>query len=291
MRHFILAVALVATLASLASEAPAADYEVPVLRGSSPDVGSPYVPAPPVYTSWGGFYAGAQAGYSRAGVDFTATIGPLISAILRNTTIESTVAGFNVLGAKDDTSSYNVGGFAGFNTQWDDVVIGFEVSYGHTNLNKMAADSESRSFINNGQAPANHTYQYDVTMVGSASVQITDIWTGRFRAGWVVGGFMPYGFVGGAVALANVTRSAMITGILTDITSSSSVTSPLILPGPLTLGQSNYFTFGYTAGGGADYMLTPAIFWRGEWEYIGFRDVKSAKVNINTLRTGLGVRF
>ena len=42
---------------------------------------------------------------------------------------------------------------------------------------------------------------------------------------------------------------------------------------------------------GADYMLTPAIFWRGEWEYIGFRDVKSAKVNINTLRTGLGVRF
>src|SRR6516162_5470798 len=142
----------------------------------------------------------------------------------------------------------------------------------------MAADSESRSFINNGQAPANHTYQYDVTMVGSASVQITDIWTGRFRAGWVVGGFMPYGFVGGAVALANVTRSAMITGTLTDITLSSSVTSPLILPGPLTLGQSNYFTFGYTAGGGADYMLTPAIFVRGEWEYIGFRDVKSAKV-------------
>ena len=69
MRHFILAVALVATLASLASEAPAADYEVPVLRGSSPDVGSPYVPAPPVYTSWGGFYAGVQAGYSRAGVE------------------------------------------------------------------------------------------------------------------------------------------------------------------------------------------------------------------------------
>ena len=150
---------------------------------------------------------------------------------------------------------------------------------------------EPQLLINNGQAPANHTYQYDVTVVGSASVQITDIWTGRFRAGWVVGAFMPYGFAGGAVALANVTKSATITGTLTDITSSSSVTSPLILPGPLTLGQSNYFTFGYTAGGGADYMLTPAIFVRGEWEYIGFRDVKSAKVNINTLRTGLGVRF
>ena len=38
-------------------------------------------------------------------------------------------------------------------------------------------------------------------------------------------------------------------------------------------------------------MLTPAIFVRGEWEYIGFRDVKSAKVNINTFRSALAVRF
>ena len=164
-------------------------------------------------------------------------------------------------------------------------------SYGHTNLNKAASDSESRSFINNGQAPANHTYQYNITVTGSASIQITDIWTGRFRAGWVVNGFMPYGFVGGAVALANVSRSATISGTLTDITSGGSVTNPLVLPGPLTLAQNNYFTYGYTAGGGADYKLTPAIFVRGEWEYIGFRDVKSARVNINTLRTGLGVRF
>jgi hypothetical protein len=64
MRHFVLVLALVA----LVTEAPAADYEVPVLRGSSPDVPSPYVPAPPVYTAWGGFYAGAQAGFSRAGL-------------------------------------------------------------------------------------------------------------------------------------------------------------------------------------------------------------------------------
>jgi opacity protein-like surface antigen len=156
-------------------------------------------------------------------------------------------------------------------------------------LNKVAADSEERIF----NPPADTTHKYDVTVVGSASIQITDIWTGRVRAGWVVGGFMPYGFAGGAVALTNVIRSVTITGTVTDIPPSGPTPppNPLLLPGPLTLAQNNAFTFGYTAGGGADYMLTPAIFLRGEWEYIGFRDVKSAKVNINTLRTGLGVRF
>jgi opacity protein-like surface antigen len=288
MRHFVLVLALVA----LATEAPAADYEVPVLPGSSPDVPSPYVPAPPVYTSWGGFYAGAQAGFSRAGVDFSTSLDPLISGILRDLTILPDVLNFRVLAMKDDTGSYNVGGFAGFNTQWDDAVFGFEVSYGHTNLNKVAADSESRRFINNGQAQPNHTLQYDVTVKGSASVQITDIWTGRFRAGWAVGGFMPYGFVGGAVALANVIRSVDIEGEITDIPPPPATPPPRIpFGGSVTLAQNNAFTFGYTAGGGADYMLTPAIFVRGEWEYIGFRDVKNARVNINTLRTGLGVRF
>jgi len=157
MRHFILAVALVATLASLASEAPAADYEVPVLRGSSPDVGSPYVPAPPVYTSWGGFYAGAQAGFSRAGVDFSTNLDPLISGILRDTTILPNVLNFRVLAMKDDTGSYNVGGFAGFNTQWDDVVIGFEASYGHTNSTKSLRIRKSASLIRQPTLPTNTT--------------------------------------------------------------------------------------------------------------------------------------
>ena len=197
-----------------------------------------------------------------------------------------------MLGLTDDTGSYNAGGFVGFNTQWDDVVIGFELNYGHTNLTKAASDTESRSFINNGQAPQNHTYQYNITVVGSTSVQITDLWTGRFRAGWVIDGFMPYAFVGGAIGLANVFSSVTITGTRDDIVSNNPpVTTVLDLPGTATAGQGNAPTFGYTGGLGADYMLTPAVFVRGEWEYIGFRDVKSAKVNINTFRSALAVRF
>jgi outer membrane immunogenic protein len=297
MRRFILLLGL----AVLVSEGRAADYEIPVLRGSSPDVPSPYVPAPPVFVGWSGFYAGGQAGFSRAGVNFTSSLKPVISGILRDSTIEANVANFNVLQVNDDTSSYNVGAFAGFNTQWDDVVLGLELSYSHVNLNKSAADSEERVFTNNGQAPGpNHTLQYDVKVDGSASVQITDLWTGRFRAGWVANNFMPYGFVGAAVARATVLRSVTITGTLKDTDTScqvtptnpcTPVTSPLDLPGTVTVGQNGDFVWGYAAGGGIDYLITPAVFVRGEWEYILLRDVKSARVNINTVRTALGVRF
>jgi outer membrane immunogenic protein len=291
MRRSILILCFVA----LVSEARAADYDIPVLRGSSPGVPGPYVPAPPVFVGWSGFYAGGQVGFSRAGVDFTSTLAPVISGILRDTTIEANVAGFHVLQVKDDTSSYNVGAFAGFNTQWDDVVLGLELSYSHVNLNKSAADSEERVFVNNGQAPPGHTYQYDVKVDGSASVQITDIWTGRFRAGWVANNFMPYGFVGAAVARATVLRSVTITGTLSDTFTQNNVTTttvtPLDLPGTVTVGQNGDFVWGYAAGGGIDYLITPAVFARGEWEYIGLRDVKSARVNINTVRTALGVRF
>jgi opacity protein-like surface antigen len=287
MRRFILILGLVA----IASQARASDYDIPVLRGSSPDVPTPYVPAPPVYVGWAGSYAGVQAGFSRAGVDFSSSLTPLISDILRDTTIEPNVLGFHVLGLTDDTGSYNVGGFVGFNTQWDDAVLGFELNYGHTNLTKAASDTESRSFINNGQAPPSHTYQYNISVTGSTSVQITDLWTGRFRAGWVVDGFMPYAFVGGAMALTNVFQSVTITGTLTDIVTNNQTTTLLDLPGTATAGQGNHLVYGYTGGLGADYMLTPAIFVRGEWEYIGFRDVKSAKININTFRSALAVRF
>jgi outer membrane immunogenic protein len=295
MRRSILILCFVA----LVSEARAADYDIPVLRGSSPDVPGPYVPAPPVFVGWSGFYAGGQAGFSRAGVDFTSTLAPVISGILRDTTIEPNVVGFHVLQVKDDTSSYNVGAFAGFNTQWDDVVLGLELNYSHVSLNKSAADSEERVFINNGQALPNHTLQYDIKVDGSALVQITDLWTGRFRAGWVANNFMPYGFVGAAVARATVLRSVTITGFLKDINNNCQVTptnpcTPVTTPldfGPVTVGQNGDFVWGYEAGGGIDYLITPAVFARGEWEYIGLRDVKSARVNINTVRTALGVRF
>ena len=60
MRRLFVALALI----GFASAAGAADYELsdpPILRGSNPVVQTPYVPAPPTFTRWSGFYAGGQA--------------------------------------------------------------------------------------------------------------------------------------------------------------------------------------------------------------------------------------
>jgi opacity protein-like surface antigen len=294
MRRFVVALAL----AAIAGTASAGEFElpdVPVLRGSNPALPSPYIPAPPVFTRWSGFYGGVQIGWSRAAVDFSTVVGPLVNDILRNTTIQADVGSWSIL-LNGDTSSYNAGGFAGFNTQWDEAVLGFEVSYGHTNLHKAASDSLSLSFINNGQAPPGHTFQYNVTVSGAASVQITDIWTARLRGGWVVDCWLPYAFAGGAVARAEVFRSAAVSGTLTDISKDAagneiSVTGALVLPPPINEGQSNFVGFGYTLGVGVDYMIIPNLIARAEYEFVQLPNIKGAKLSINTLRTGVGFKF
>src|SRR5712671_3850480 len=209
MRRLFVALALT----GFVSGASAGEFELPetpILRGSSP-----YVPGPPSYARWSGSYAGGQIGYSRAGVDFGTGVNSLVGYILRNTAIEAEVSSWTTL-PKGDTGSFNVGGFAGYNWQWDDVILGFELNYGHTNLRKSASDSLSRSFINNAAAPPDHTYQYNITVAGSASIQITDLMTFRLRGGWVVDNFLPYAFVGPAIGRANVVRSATVSGTLTD---------------------------------------------------------------------------
>jgi outer membrane immunogenic protein len=292
MRRLFVALALT----GLVTGASAGEFELPdgtpVLRGTSP-----YVPAPPTYRRWEGIYGGGQIGFSRAGVDFGTSTNSLVSYILRNTAIESQVSNWTAL-AKGDTGSTNIGGFIGYNWQFDDVIIGFEGNYGHTNLRKAASDSLGRIFINNAAAPANHTYQYDITVAANASVQVTDMMTFRVRGGWVVDTFMAYAFVGGAVARANVSRSANVSGTYDDIFTdpvtggtSTIFNIPLALPPTLTQVQTGAYTYGYTAGLGADYMIMPNVFVRGEWEFVQLPDLKGMRLSINTVRTAVGLKF
>jgi opacity protein-like surface antigen len=48
------------------------------------------------------------------------------------------------------------------------------------------------------------------------------------------------------------------------------------------------FFFGYAAGLGLEVCLMPNVFLRGEWEFV---DLQSMKANINSVRTGIGVKF
>src|SRR5438552_15824645 len=121
MRRSLIAIWLIA----LISNACAGEFELPTLRGSTP-----FVPAPPIYDRWSGYYFGGQISKSGALVDFSRATRSLVSFSLRELALETVdhVSQWEVLG-KPSVSGTGFGGFAGYNSQWDEVVLGVELNY------------------------------------------------------------------------------------------------------------------------------------------------------------------
>jgi outer membrane immunogenic protein len=267
----------------LAQSAFAADLD-DALRGSTA----------PTY-HWGGVYVGGQVGYSSAEVNFGNGVGSLIGFILRSSTLQGDVSDWTVLG-QSSTASSSLGGFIGYNVEWEQVIVGLELNYNRVSVLKTASDSLSRSFIDNTLAPPSHTYTYTMTVAGSSSVHLTDVMTLRARTGWEAGQFLPYAFGGVAVGRADVSRAASVSGSYTDTDSSvqpSVTTGPfaVALPGPQTDAQNGMFAYGFAAGLGVDVALLQNVFVRGEWEYVGFAPIKGMSVSMNSLRGAAGLKF
>ena len=262
---------------------PAAAQDM--LRGS-------YVTTPQYY-QWDGFYGGGQVNYNIASFNLSKATAPLTSFILRSSTIEDNVAGLSTL-KNGSTTGTGFGGFIGYNWQWDDVVVGVEANYSRTSLKKSAADSISRSFIDNGAAPPNHTYTYNVTVVGNTAISLTDLATFRARAGWAVGSLLPYGFVGFAVGRADVKSYAGVSGTLQDSDNNTGATTPpvpLLLDGPQSLDRKGVFAYGGSVGLGFDWALTQNLFVRGEYEYLQLQKIEGIDVRLNTVRAAVGLKF
>src|SRR5215470_10412576 len=260
----------------LVESAAAADYfDDSYLRGAEV-----YQPGTPFYQRWAGVYAGGQLSYSIGTFELGQGTESLVSYILRNTAIQGDVIGWTAL-PQSDTTGVGFGGFIGYNAQWDNALLGVEFNYSHLRLRDDASDSLSRSFINNAQAPPNHTFTYDITVAAAATVALTDLATFRARAGWIYDNLMPYGFFGLAVARANVMRSASVSGTLHDldnIAGPPTTDSGLVFtPGSITQGQSGVFAFGYALGTGVEYALMQSLFLRGEWEWVAFPSIKDTK--------------
>ncbi len=285
--------AVLAGVLSAASVSPAVAADYPsssdYLRGS-------YV-AQPQYYQWGGFYGGAQISYSNADADFGNATQPLVDHLLRNSNILDNVSGWTTL-PDGSTNGRNYGGFIGYNWQWDDVVIGFEANYSRLSLTKTAEDSLSRRFIDNTAGLPDHTYTYAMTVAGSSTVKLTDLATFRARAGWAVGSLLPYGFIGFAVARADVATRASVSGTVTvtcndpaDPGCSPSGPTNLALPGPQTTSRSGVFTYGGAIGLGFDWALSQNLFVRGEWEYLQLQDIEGIDVRLNSVRAAVGLKF
>jgi len=259
---------------ALAPRAFADDFDV--LRGSQP-VG------PPAYPRWSGFYVGGQAAYVSGEADFGTATQPLVAYILRDTFIEDTfgVSDWTTLG-KSGGNSTGFGGFVGYNTQWEDVVLGLEANYTRTNWTASSTDSISRHMDSGGT-------RYAATVDANSAINLIDYTSIRGRAGYVMGRFMPYALVGFVVGRANITNSATVTETETDITSGT-LTGAL---GPTTdaNNQSDKFIYGYSAGLGMDVALARNIFVRGEYEFVQFFGLGGMQFYINTVRVGGGFKF
>jgi outer membrane immunogenic protein len=279
MRKFLMAAAMMlgAAQGALAADMP----DLPVLRGSFPEGLSAS------QTNWQGFYIGAQAGYGTSDEKFTGSNSAMTAGLLTNTLVEREmgVSQWPLGFSKQSQHGNGYGGFAGYNSQWDDVVIGVEMSYLHGKFGGASTGSMGRvALLSDGD-------YHSVTSSASSSISISDIGTFRARAGYVYGGFMPYMFGGLALGQADTVRSV---DIQYNITAGPSSTTPASLLGPrvpLTAvsGQYSRLIYGYTAGLGVDVNLVGGLFLRGEWEYIRF--TSAVDTTINTVRAGVGYRF
>jgi outer membrane immunogenic protein len=187
-----------------------------------------------------------------------------------------------------------------------DLIIGVEATYTHTNLNTTASSSPIGATSPNGPAVSNpHVVSANgaansVNISGTGNLDLTDYASVRTRAGYVVGNLLPYGFMGFVVGRASYSVTSRIFG------QQSTTNPPFPLPGGTcdptlptcvnfdvsnAAGQSNALMYGFSAGGGLDWALTQNIFVRGEFEFVQFAPITNISVAIISGRVGAGYKF
>jgi len=274
MRRVLLAAAMFGAV----SAAHAADLsDLPILRGS-------YVEG--LTTSranWEGFYVGGQAGYGTSNMNFTGSTKTVAAHLMSGLEMEQQqqVSSWPIMG-KASTHGNGFGGFAGYNSQWEDVVLGLELNYMHGNFGGSQTDSMSRFFtLSSG-------YTDSVTYQGTATMSISDMGTLRGRAAYAFGPFLPYMFGGVALGQANIIRTAHIYG--TQVNAKAAIgfqNVPFDLSA--TDAENSHLIYGYSGGLGVDVQLVSSLFLRAEWEYVRF--TSSIDTSVNTVRVGLGYKF
>jgi outer membrane immunogenic protein len=277
---------------TLASPAVAADFEIPppapvtdydVLRGPVP-VG------PATFTRWSGFYVGGQIGLSTGAADFSGATQSLIAFSLRETLLETDQmpSQWPVLGsASAITTGY--GGFVGYNTQWQDLILGMEANFNRANFTLHASTSPIARTVSDTSGTA-----YAVDINGTGSMVGQGFTTLRARAGWVAGNFLPYGFFGFALGVANTAVSTTVSG--EQYTSGTiGICSALKPCTPFTFtnasGTNNQVLYGFTAGAGVDVAVTTNIFLRAEFEWDQFHPPPGFLATVASGRVGAGFKF
>ena len=128
----------------------------------------------------------------------------MLAALLDHNVIQQMqVSQWNLGLGRQSTRSSAFGAFAGYNSQWDDVVVGLEASYMH---GTFGGASHATKELVSGSALSDGFF-HDVAVNSSASISISDMATFRARAAYAWGCFLPYMFGGFALGKADIARS------------------------------------------------------------------------------------
>jgi outer membrane immunogenic protein len=158
----------------------------------------------PSNTDWNGVYFGAQVGVANMNTDFGNAASQWVGNNLSNTTLEEQYNVSNsALMPTNTIMGQSYGAFFGYNVQWEELVLGFDMAYNH--MSSMASSSAAGS-INRTVTTSDGTY--DVNISGQASDQLIDYATVRGRAGYAFGQFLPYVVLGAAVGRFDYTTTA-----------------------------------------------------------------------------------
>ncbi|MGI8526151.1 MAG: outer membrane protein [Pseudolabrys sp.] len=268
-----LASVLIVLLASPASGALAFDF----LRGTTG----------PSYSQWNGVYFGGSLNRSFTDANFGSGTSDLVAFILRDTTLENVghVSSWNTL-APGSGHFQGFGGFLGYNFQIaPDLVVGFEGNYTKLRGDSISStDTEARSF------DEGNGFRGNASVTSSITATLRDYASARARAGYVMGQFLPYGFIGVAAARGTVDRSASVFATETQIAPPNTVLS--LNPNPtIRTDHSNFTTWGPTLGFGLEVTVLPNVFLRAEYEFAAFHEVAGTRLRMQTGRVGVGLKF
>jgi opacity protein-like surface antigen len=125
----------------------------------------------------------------------------------------------------------------------------------------------------------------------SGHLNLTDYAEARGRAGYIVGNLLPYGFIGLVVGRAAYSVSATTDATCITVANTSSQAECAGFPIVSGVGQSNALLWGYSVGAGLDWMLTPNIFVRGEFDFDQFAPISNISTWIFNGRVGAGFKF
>lgn len=254
---------LVAGFVAIAGQGSVLAADLPILRGAIRE------PAPACCRAvWQGFYVGGQAGYGASQMEFSTF---------------NTAGWPGLAGVSHRSTSF--GGFAGYNAQFEDVIVGIDGSYMHGTFSGSLSGTSTTTNLGVGAIAG---LDQVVTMTSDGAMTIKDFGSIRVRGGYVAGNFLPYAFVGLGLGRADTFRSNTITGTYVGTTAANGVSA---LPRTTTVSAdtNNQFVHGFSAGVGLDWMLFGGLFVRAEYEYLQF--TSSLNTNIHSVRGGVGYKF